>query len=76
MMPRPGTKTEAVLAALRRRSGLTTMQAFLLGDCHLPGTVLRLRRAGYYIEGVWQAGVNRFGRPIKFKKYRVLKPQK
>lgn len=68
--PRHTTKTEAVLRALRRGSGLTTASAFSsLGETHLPGTVRRLRRAGHYIEAVWHTGVNRFGTPIRFKRY-------
>ena len=76
MMPRPGSMTEAVLRALRNRRGLTAAGAFQLGCTHLASIVLRLRRSGFVIDSKWQAGVSRYGRPIKFKKYRVLKPQK
>ena len=52
--PRPGTKTAAVLAALRRRRGLTSMEAFAeLSETSLASTVLRLRRSGYVIVGKW-----------------------
>ena len=68
---RPDSKTAAVLRALRRSAGLTAASAFALGETHLAGTVLRLRRGGHYIEAVWHSDVNRYGRPVRFKKYRA-----
>ena len=68
--PRRDSKTAAVLRALRRSAGLTAASAFALGETHLAGTVLRLRRGGHVIEAVWQTGTSRYGnRPVRFKKY-------
>lgn len=68
--PRRDSKTAAVLRALHRSAGLTAASAFALGETHLAGTVLRLRRGGHYIEAVWQTGTSRYGgRPIRYKKY-------
>ena len=70
----PDTQSAAVLRALRKRAGLTVAGAFELGCCHLPSVVRRLRRAGVVIDAEWQSGISRYGRPIKFKKYRALQP--
>ena len=71
-MPKPDSKTAAVLRALRRSAGLTAASAFHLGETHLASTVLRLRRGGHVIVGIWQTGTNRYGRPTRYKKYRAL----
>lgn len=73
--PRYGSKTAAVLRALRRTSGLTTASAFALGETHLPGTVLRLRRAGHVIFDEWQIGISQYGKIVRFKKYRASLPK-
>ena len=70
--PKQNTQTAAVLRALRRKDGLTVASAFQFGCCHLPAVVLRLRRGGHRIDAVWATGVNRYGRAIRFKKYRSL----
>ena len=72
--PSPDTLRAAVEKALRRRSGLTVAGAFELGCTHLPSIVLRLRRAGLVIDAQWHAGVNRYGRVTRYKKYRALQP--
>ena len=67
--PRPQTKTAAVLQALRRRRGLTALEAFALFETHLAGTIRRLRLAGVHIESEWVNGISRFNRPTRYKKY-------
>ena len=70
MTPRPGSKAAAVLAALKRRAGLTSMEAFSLGETTLPSTVYVLRRAGHHIVGKPQLGTSRYGRTCRFMRYR------
>lgn len=72
----PGSKLAVVLRALRRPGGLTTASAFGIGDCHLPGTVFQLKRAGYHVTSEWKTGATRFGSICRFKKYRVITTQK
>ena len=71
MTPRLGTKAAAVLAALRRRSGLTTKEAFfLLAETTLPSTVYALRRAGHFIVGKPESCTSRYGRTCRYMRYR------
>ena len=75
--PRAGSKAAAVLAALRRRAGLTSMEAFfLLSETTLPSTVYALRRAGHNIIGKPHKSVTRYGRPCRYLRYRAIKPSK
>ena len=74
--PTPQTQSAVVLKVLHRRAGLTVAGAFAYGICHLPSVVLRLRRAGHCIEAVWHSGINRYGQPCRFKKYRAISNQK
>lgn len=72
MKKQPVTKTQTIVRALRRPEGLTAYAAFLLGDNHLAGTVLRLRRAGHVVVDEWRTGITRFGSICRFKKYRLI----
>lgn len=69
---KPSTKTAAIENLLRRSCGLTAVGAFeLLADTHLASTVHRLRRAGVVVQDEWCVGFTRFGKPCKFKLYRI-----
>ena len=70
--PKQNTQTLQVLKALRRKDGLTVADAFQFGCCHLASVVLRLRRGGHLIDATWATGINRYGRAIRFRKYRSL----
>lgn len=76
MSKAPATKTQTIVRALRRPEGLTAYAAFLLGENHLAGTVLRLRRAGHVVDDEWHTGTTRFGSGCRFKKYRITSPKK
>ena len=72
--PRAGSKAAAVLAALRRRAGLTSMEAFAIGETTLPSTVYALRRAGHNIVGKPHKSITRYGCPCRYLRYRAIKP--
>ena len=67
----PDSQKKAVLRALRRRAGLSVADAFLLGCTHLPSVIMKLRRGGHLIDAQWHSAINRFGRPVRFKKYSI-----
>jgi hypothetical protein len=68
------TQIQAVLNYLQTHKGLTSMQAFeKFGATRLSAIIFVLRRRGFTIINVDRTGTNRFGEPVKFVEYRLLK---
>ena len=67
-MPKRKTKLHAVWCALRRRHGLNTIEAQVLGDTVLPASIFQLRAAGWLILDEWELVKTRYG-STRFKRY-------
>ena len=61
-----------VLEHLCMYDGITTWDAFeLYGITRLSDKIYRLRNSGYNIEEEWIIKINRYGKPVSFKKYKL-----
>ena len=58
-----------VLQYMKDHKGITSMQAFKdLGITRLSAKIFELRKK-YNIKDVWIEGVNRYGNPVRYKRY-------
>ena len=61
---------EIVLEYLQTNDYLTTKEASCeLGVTRLANCISELRKQGIPILDVWEKGINRYGKPCRFKKY-------
>lgn len=59
-----------ILEYLQKNGSITTWEAIqLFGDTRLSDKIYRLKKEGYLIEYNWESTKNRYGEPVKFKKY-------
>lgn len=59
-----------VLDYIKENGSITTWQSYeLFGDTRLSDKIYRLKKDGYKFDEEWIKGKNRYGEPIKFKKY-------
>lgn len=65
-------KTQAILAHMQERGGITTFEAFSqYGATRLADIVYRLRHKGYEIETIEREQKDRYGTVVKFAEYRL-----
>ena len=68
------TQTQAILNYMQTHKGITSMQAFeKFGATRLSAIVFVLRKRGFNIITVEKTGTNRFGEPVRFAEYRLIK---
>lgn len=71
------TQVELVKDYIIKRGSITTWEAFEnLWILDLQSSIKKLRRKGIDIKDKWIYKVNRFGTPIRFKKYFLAKDEK
>ena len=59
-----------ILEYLKENGSITTWEAIqLFGDTRLSDKIYRLKKEGHLIEYNWESTQNRYGEPVKFKKY-------
>ena len=64
------TQKERILEHLKRYGSITTFQSFMMyGDTRLSDKIYKLKKDGYCFKEEWQEGQNRFGKPVRYKKY-------
>ena len=64
-----------IINALKQGHRLTTIKAMsYLGTTKLLSRISDLRREGWNIVGEWKKDTNRYGRPVRFKIYRLARP--
>lgn len=66
---------EMVLEYLKtHKKGMTALDAFnLFGIMQMPKRIWILKRLGYKIETKTETGVNRFGKPVHYTRYTLVK---
>lgn len=68
------SQVSAVLYYLQKHKGITSIQAFeKFGITRLSAIIFVLRRRGYNIITIEHKGVNRFGNPVSYAEYRLIK---
>lgn len=61
---------ERVLRHMKAFQGITSWEAFTdYGITRLSAKIYNLREKGYKIKGEWVERTNRFGEPVRFKRY-------
>lgn len=64
------TQEERVLRHMKAFDGITSWEAFMdYGITRLSAKIFSLRERGYKIKDEWVEKTNRFGEPVRFKKY-------
>ena len=70
------TQKEMVKLYLQKYKSITAMEGFNeLFILDLAGVIRDLKHGGMDIDFIWIYKKNRFGRPVKFKKYFIKKPK-
>lgn len=65
---------QVILNHLLKHKTITSMEAIeTYGFTRLSAVIFNLRKSGVKIGMVWEQGVNRFGNPIKWGKYFLIK---
>lgn len=68
------TDKERIIEYMRGHNGITCKECDReIGTTELRKRVSDLRRSGYKITDIWEDGVNRVGRPTRYKRYFLLK---
>jgi hypothetical protein len=68
------SQKERIIEYINKFGSITSLQAYMdLGISQLGARIDGLERDGYSFDKEWQEGKNRFGEPIKFKKYSFAK---
>lgn len=63
-------QTQRILTYLKEHGSITTWQSFrLFGDTRLSDKIFRLKKLGYKFSEKWITKKNRYGEPVRFKKY-------
>ena len=66
-------KTQAILKHLQRGRTITSVQAFeKFGATRLAAIIFNLREKGYNIITIECDGVDRFGEPVRYAKYKLI----
>lgn len=68
------TQKDIIIDYLLNHGEMTTLTAFRLGITRLASRVHELRKEGYPIEGETITRRNRYGKIVKFTRYRLVKP--
>ena len=64
------SQKERIIEYINKFGSITSLQAYMdLGISQLGARIDGLERDGYSFYKEWQEGKNRFGEPIKYKKY-------
>lgn len=67
---------EQVLRYLQDEGSITTLDAFReLGIVRLASRICELRQSGLEITDEWEHRPNRYGDVVKFKRYRIARPE-
>jgi len=70
------TQKEMVLAWLQEDKSITSYDSFAeFGFLDLQSIVMHLRRDGHDVRDKWIHKLNRYGHPVKFKEYWLVKPE-
>lgn len=65
---------QVILNHLLKHKTITSMEAIeTYGFTRLSAVIFNLRKSGVKIGMVWEQGTNRFGNPIKWGKYFLIK---
>ena len=65
---------QVILEHLRKYKTITSMEAFeMYGFTRLSATIFTLRKSGVKIGMTWEAGINRYGNPVKWGRYFLIK---
>lgn len=68
------SQKDRIIEYINKFGSITSLQAYMdLGISQLGARIDGLERDGYSFTKEWQEGKNRFGEPIKFKKYSFAK---
>lgn len=68
------TQKEAVLKYIKDFGSITSFQAFVdLGVTRLSAKIFELKQDGYMFDWETKIGVNRYGNPMHYKKYKLMK---
>lgn len=68
------TQKQRILEHLEKYGSITTFQSFMMyGDTRLSDKIYQLKKDGYKFEEEVQNGQNRFGNPVRYKKYILVK---
>lgn len=66
------TQTKMVLAYLENYDAITSFEAFTeLGVTRLACVIYNLRKAGHIISYSWVTDKNRYGKKVRYKRYRL-----
>lgn len=64
------SQREMILAHLQMHGGISAAEAMnRYGVGRLAARIADLRKAGYPVADVWVTGKNRYGKPVRYKKY-------
>lgn len=67
------TQEQAVLKYIKDFGSITSMQAFAdLGVTRLSAKIFDLKKKGYMFDDTTVVGVNRYGNPMHYKKYKLM----
>lgn len=65
---------QVILDHLRKYKTITSMEAFeMYGFTRLSATIFTLRKSGVKIGMTWEVGINRYGNPVKWGRYFLIK---
>jgi hypothetical protein len=68
------TQVDRVLRHLNDNRGITTWEAIKeYGITRLSAKIFDLRKMGYDIENEWVYARNRYGEPVRYVRYRLIK---
>lgn len=72
MIEHKPTQNQRILDYIEEHGGITQREADdYLAITRLPSRIFDLRDEGYNIVGEWVKGKNRFGEPVRVKRYRM-----
>lgn len=69
-----GKQQERVLRYMNEHGSITSMEAFRdLGTTRLSAVIFNLRKKGHTIKSVTESFKNRYGEPVYYSRYSVVK---
>lgn len=69
------TQKDRVLSYIEEFGSISSYQAFVdLGITQLGARIFELKKQGKEFECDWEEKSNRFGDPVRFKRYRIAEP--
>lgn len=72
VMPKKPSQKELILKYIKDFGSITTYEAFAdIGCSKLTTRISELRKNGYDIIGITEKGTNRWGKPVRYNRYRM-----